>query len=262
MNDTEHTPNMEQAPQTQPAKKGMLSSVSAPIAFVFGIVTTVALCSVAGVIILGVILLNGNTTPKRTNTNTAAAANTNTALAARSSIDPDSIRYTAGSGSLTFVEYTDLECPYCKTFHPTINNLKSTYNGRIAFTTKHFPLNIHPKAERENGAAECAGQQGKFFEFIDQIFAVTPSNNKLEDAVLFTTAEDLGLNMDTFRTCVENKEYAAVQTEDATEAEAVGATGTPFSILIDEDGQILTRFKGLVSESQLAAAFDQFLAQQ
>jgi predicted DsbA family dithiol-disulfide isomerase len=87
----------------------------------------------------------------------------------------------------------------------------------------------------------------------------TPSNNKLEDQVLFNTATELGLNMDDFRSCVENRDYATTQTADATEAQAVGATGTPFSILIDEDGKILTRFKGVVSESQLAAAFDNFL---
>jgi protein-disulfide isomerase len=250
--------------EARPKKQGMLSSVSAPLAFIFGIVTTVAICSFVGLVIMLVIFLSGDTTgTTKTNTNTSAAVtNTNTAPAAQSSIDPDSIRYTVGSGKLTFVEYTDLECPYCKTFHPTIDSLKSTYDGKIAFTTKHFPLNIHPKAERENGAAECAGNQGKFFEFIDKIFEVTPSNNKLEDEVLFTTAEDLGLDMDKFRSCVENKDYATVQTADATEAEAVGATGTPFSILIDEDGKILTRFKGVVSAAQLSSAFDQFLAQQ
>jgi protein-disulfide isomerase len=240
----------------------MLSSVSAPLAFIFGIVTTVAVFSFFGLITLGIILLSGEGDAKtKTNTNTAAVANTNTAVALQSSIDPDSIRYTEGSGKLTFIEYTDLECPYCKTFQPTLTSLKSTYNGKVAFTTKHFPLNIHPKAQRENGAAECAGNQGKFFEYIKEIFAVTPSNNKLEDQVLFDTATTLGLDIDKFRSCVENKDYAVVQTADATEAQAVGATGTPFSILIDEDGKILTRFKGVVSESQLAAAFDNFLAQ-
>lgn len=252
----EHTHTTQ--PQ-KPAKQGMFATVSSPLAFVFGVVTTVAVVSFFGFIILGAVLLTGNEKAKTTNTNTAAVTNTNTAVAAKSSIDPKSIRYTAGSGKITLVEYTDLECPYCKTFHPTIEALKETYNGRVAFTTKHFPLNIHPKAERENGAAECAGKQGKFFEFIDKIFEVTPSNNKLEDAVLFTTAEDLGLNMDDFRSCVENKDYATAETADATEAEAVGATGTPFSILIDSDGKILQRFKGGVSQSQLSAAFDQFL---
>lgn len=249
--------------ESTPAKKGMLSSVSAPLAFIFGIVTTIAVFSFFGLIILGVILLSGSSiTTKKTNTNTTVSTNTNTAPAAKSSIDPDSIRYKVGSGKLTLVEYTDLECPYCKTFHPNITSLYSAYEGKVGFTVKHFPLNIHPKAERENGAAECAGKQGKFFEYIDKIFEVTPSNNKLEDAVLFTTAEDLGLDMDAFRSCVENKDYAVVETADATEAEAVGATGTPYSILIDEDGKILTRFKGVVSASQLSSAFDQFLAQQ
>ncbi len=254
--------NEQQTPHTSPTKTSIFASVSAPLAFLFGIITTVAVFSFFGLIALGIILLKDNDdTPKRTNTNTAAAAtNTNTA-ALKSSIDPDSVRYTKGSGTLTFVEYTDLECPFCKTFHPTILALQQTYNGKIAFTTKHFPLNRHPKAEREHGAAECAGKQGKFFEFIDEIFSVTPSNNGLEDQVLFDTAEKLGLNMDDFRSCVENKDYAAVVTADAVEAQAVGATGTPFSILIDGDGKILTRFKGLLSDSQLSAAFDQFLAQ-
>jgi len=253
---SEHTPSPSQTP-----KHGVFASISSPMAFAFGVITTIAIVSFFGLIVLGLILITDTTTTTtKANTNTSAVvANTNTAPAAKSTIDPASIRYTSGPGKITFVEYTDLECPFCKTFHPVINSLKTKYQGKVAFTTKHFPLNIHPKAERENGAAECAGKQGKFFEFMDKIFEVTPSNNKLEDAVLFTTAEGLGLNMDTFRGCVENKEYAAVQNADAAEAEAVGATGTPFSVLIDQDGKILTRFKGVVSESQLAAAFDQFL---
>lgn len=251
---------------TTPIQKasGMLSTVSAPLAFLFGVVTTVAVFSFFGLIGLGIILMNDGSEKPKTNTNktNTSATNTNTAASLQSSIDPKSIRYTKGSGSLTFIEYTDLECPYCKDFHPEISTLAEKYSGKVAFTTKHFPLNRHPKAEREAGAAECAGRQGKFFEYMDEIFAVTPSNNLLEDAELFTAAEKLGLNMTDFRSCVDSEGYLEVVAADAIEAQAVGATGTPFSILIDADGNILTRFKGVLNATQLSQALDQFLAQQ
>lgn len=176
-------------------------------------------------------------------------------------IELSSIRYAQGSGEYTFIEYTDLECPYCKDFHPTVETIREEYSDRMQFAVKHFPLNIHSKAKREAVAAECAGVQGKFHEYVNAIFKVTPSNNGLPDNTLFTTAENLGLNMDAFEQCVENEETGAIVTADAIEAMSTGGEGTPHSVIVDSEGTIVLVIQGVLSEQSLRNALNGVLEQ-
>ncbi len=247
-----------------PKPKTFFETISPKASFLLGVVTAVALFSLVGLISLSSVLISNSDETVATNTNTSnsnSAANTNAAAdtGILTSISPDSIRYTKGSGDYTFIEYTDLECPFCKTFHETLNAIAPEYDGKVAFTLKHFPLNIHSKAKREAGAAECAGKQGKFFEYIDKVFEVTPSNNKLEDSQLFTIADELGLDATAFENCIENKEYEDAVTADAQEAMGTGGSGTPHSVLIDSSGTIITRFKGALPESQMRDAFAELI---
>lgn len=244
----------------------MIHHLSPRLAFWFGILATFGLASVIGLLFIGFVFLsNTNVLDRLQDSTEDSSVTAETGPVATDSvdeIDPDSIRHRRGSGELTFIEYSDLECPFCKSFHPTVSSLVEQYDGRVGFAYKHFPLNIHPKAKREAVAAECAGRQGKFFEYIDEVFAVTPSNNKLEDGELFRIAEQFELDMDQFTNCVENEETLQEVASDALEAQATGGTGTPHSVLIAEDGTILTRFKGALSAEQLQSALDQFLAEQ
>lgn len=82
---------------------------------------------------------------------------------------------------LTFVEYSDTECPFCKRFHETMQNVIKEYPGKVRWIYRHFPLvQLHPKAPKEAQATECAGEQGRFWEYLDRLFEVTPSNNNLD----------------------------------------------------------------------------------
>lgn len=72
---------------------------------------------------------------------------------------------------ITFVEYSDLQCPFCARVYPTINQLMKDYDGKVQLVFKHFPLiSIHPRAQKASEAAECARDQGKFWEFHDALF--------------------------------------------------------------------------------------------
>lgn len=260
----EYTPKNDTPPQNSP--KGYLGHNHAKHAYFFGLATGTAFLATIALIVLTMVwntnsaqTHEGENIPKDViNTQEEGGPAPYEKV---ESITKDSIRYIKGSGKLTFIEYSDLECPFCKKFHPIVNDIAKEYEGKIAFTFKHFPLNIHPKAKREAVAAECAGNQQKFFEYIDRIYEITPGNNGLEDDKLFEVAQELQLNIDTFRTCVENEETLATVAADALEAQGTGGTGTPHSILIDENGKILTTFKGSLSKEQLKAAFDQFLNQ-
>ncbi len=118
----------------------------------------------------------------------------------------DATDYVLGNPAapIKIIEYSDLECPYCKEFHKTMHALIDEYgsSGKVAWVYRHFPLtNIHPKAAKEAEAAECAGKLGgntAFWKYIDRVYEVTPSSNGLDLAELPNIAEDVGLNRGDF----------------------------------------------------------------
>ncbi|MFH1112185.1 MAG: thioredoxin domain-containing protein [Patescibacteria group bacterium] len=80
---------------------------------------------------------------------------------------------------VTVVEYSDLECPFCKRFHPTKQQIMTEFPGKVRWVFRHFPLSFHANAQKEAEAAECAGKLGgaeKYWAFIDKIFERTTSN--------------------------------------------------------------------------------------
>lgn len=78
---------------------------------------------------------------------------------------------TKGEGSVTVVEFSDFQCPYCARVYPTVTQLLKDYEGKIVLAYKHFPLaQIHPNAQKAAEASECAREQGKFWEFHDKLF--------------------------------------------------------------------------------------------
>lgn len=77
------------------------------------------------------------------------------------------------NAKVTIVEFSDLECPYCRRFFlDTFPQLKKEYidTGKVAFYFRHFPLSFHPLALPLANAAECANDQGKFWEMHDKIY--------------------------------------------------------------------------------------------
>ncbi|HTP53171.1 MAG TPA: thioredoxin domain-containing protein [Anaeromyxobacteraceae bacterium] len=72
---------------------------------------------------------------------------------------------------VTLVEFADYECPFCAAAEPTLEQLLQLYPGEVRLVFKNFPLSIHPHAPAAAIAAECAGEQGKFWEMHDAIFA-------------------------------------------------------------------------------------------
>jgi protein-disulfide isomerase len=72
---------------------------------------------------------------------------------------------------VTIVEFSDFQCPYCERAFPTINQVMTTYKGKVKLVYKQFPLTtIHPLAMSGSLASECAREQNKFWEFHDLLF--------------------------------------------------------------------------------------------
>ncbi len=142
---------------------------------------------------------------------------------------------------VTIIEYSDFQCPACKSVHPTLAQLVDTYPDQVQLVYRHFPLNqIHPNAQKAAEAAEAAGAQGKFWDYHDALFAGQVDWQGLgADAFrdhLVNLAAELELDTDQFASDLDNGKYAGYVVASEQEALALGLTGTPSIIL---DGQLL-----------------------
>ena len=143
------------------------------------------------------------------------------------------------------VEYSDMECPFCKRFHPTMQQAINEYgkDGKVAWVYRHFPLDqLHPvKARKEAAATECAAELGgndAFWKYTDRFFELTPSNNQTDvDTVLPQIAKEIGLDTEKFDTCLSSGKYDAHIQSDLDNAIATGGNGTPWSIVVAKNGK-------------------------
>jgi len=145
---------------------------------------------------------------------------------------------------IKIVEYSDFECPFCKRFHDTMNQIMDEYaeSGQVAWVYRHFPLEqLHPvKAMAEAVASECVAEQGgdiSFWQFADRFMELTPSNNRTEiDTVIPQIVREIGLDEQAFQTCFESGKYDEKIAGQIENAIATGGRGTPWSILVAPDG--------------------------
>ncbi|MBI3255856.1 MAG: thioredoxin domain-containing protein [Candidatus Andersenbacteria bacterium] len=147
----------------------------------------------------------------------------------------------AANAKVTIIEYSDLECPFCKRFHETMKQVLAAYPNDVRWVYRHAPLvQLHSKAPAEANAAECAGEQGKFWEFIDEVFVVTPANNGLDAAELPKIAAKVGVaNAAQFKSCVDTNKYASLVQADLDDATKAGMRGTPYSVVVNAAGKKL-----------------------
>jgi len=145
---------------------------------------------------------------------------------------------------ITIVEYSDYECPFCKRFHDTMNQVMDKYgeSGEVAWVYRHFPLDtLHPvKARAEAVVSECVAEIGgndAFWQFSNRFFELTPSNNQTDlDVVIPQIIGELGLSQSEIDSCVDSGRYDKEINDQITEAQQTGGRGTPWSIIILPDG--------------------------
>jgi protein-disulfide isomerase len=130
----------------------------------------------------------------------------------------------SSNAKVTIVEYSDFQCPYCGSAQPTIKQVMDYYEGKIKLQFKHFPLSFHQYAEKAAEAAECAADQGKFWEMHDMMFS---NSNALTVDNLKQYAKTIGLDTSTFNCCLDSGKKAAAVQADMQEGVAAGVTGTP-----------------------------------
>lgn len=190
---------------------------------------------VAGVMIAGAIYLGGSK-PSGNTYGTGDTAKTEVAPVT----EKDHILGDRNA-DLVIVEYSDLECPFCKVFHNTMKEVVREYEGKVAWVYRHFPIaQLHAKAKTEAEATECAAEQGgnqMFWKYVDEVYATTNSNDSLDLGELPRIAEDLGLDVTAFNSCLSSGKYSKLIDRSVEEAVKAGARGTPYSIIIAKDGK-------------------------
>jgi len=127
------------------------------------------------------------------------------------------------NATVTVVEFADYECPYCQKVAAAMKQLQTDLGDRVAFAYKDFPLPMHARAEKAAEASRCAGEQGKFWEFHDELFAT----KELDTNELKEHARALKLDEVKFDQCLDTGAEAAVVDRDRKEGIKLGITGTP-----------------------------------
>jgi protein-disulfide isomerase len=127
---------------------------------------------------------------------------------------------------VTIVEFSDYVCPYCRRFHmETFEDLLASYPDQIRFVYRDFPI----VGGGQTGyfaaqAANCALDQDKFWEYHDALFQGEYGNDR--DAYL-SIAGDLGLDVTSFTTCLDDETYAQEVQNDLQAGRELGVSGTP-----------------------------------
>ena len=198
-------------------------------------------------------------------------------------VDPDSMfsgrpiakeEYLVGEGKkkVVLVEYSDMECPFCKKLHvETMQDIYKNYSDKIDVVFRHFPLPFHKKAPIEAVATLCArdiGGQKAYRDYIEKIYETTNGNDSLDLSTLPKMATAIGLDVNTFNSCMSNAsstadKFAQVQadTQDGVE---VGVQGTPNVFVLIKNGDsynILTIINGARDYKYVSKVIDQALKQ-
>lgn len=161
----------------------------------------------------------------------------------------------AEDGEVTFVEFLDYECEACGAAYPAIEELRETYDGRVTFVVRNFPL--HNNSEAAARAAEAAAEQGKFDEMYSMLFETQADwgeQSESKQELFFQYAEDLGLDMDQFAADYDDPAILERIEQDQADGQALGVAGTPSFFLNGEKMEIS-------SFEDLTAQIDEALAQ-
>jgi len=154
------------------------------------------------------------------------------------------------NAKVTIVEFSDFQCPYCQRFRDdTFDALFEKYGDDIRFVYRDFPLSsLHPQAQKAAEAAECANDQGKFWEMHDLLYE---NQALLAEDLYLDLAEELKLDTEQFADCLDSDKYADEVTADQQDGASYGVSGTPTFFINGwklVGAQPLTAFEALIDQ--------------
>ena len=149
-------------------------------------------------------------------------------VACDNGISEESSRQPKGNPNavVTVLEFADLQCPACRAAHTSVvQPLLTKYGNDIVYHHMHFPLrSIHRYALEASEAAECAADQGKFWEYVD--IACTRQDDMNSDT-LNEWAQELGVDMQLYEKCIRSRDKRDTILADYKQGREIGVAGTP-----------------------------------
>jgi protein-disulfide isomerase len=126
---------------------------------------------------------------------------------------------------IVIVEFSDFQCPYCQQASAIIKRIRLEYADSVKIIYRDFPIaNAHPQAIVSAVAAQCAAEQGMFWEYHDLLF-LNQDNLGIDN--LKKLAQDIGLDMDKFNPCLDTNKYQNEVLDDLQDGLKAGVSGTP-----------------------------------
>jgi len=122
--------------------------------------------------------------------------------------------------------YDDFECPFCAKFYDTTEQIKQEFGDKVVVAFRHFPLTIHPQAMTAALAAECAAEQGKFWQMYHKLFADNKAG-QMNKEQFKQDAVNIGLDAVKFNQCLDIKKYKDKVLAQMLEGKNAGVSGTP-----------------------------------
>jgi len=133
------------------------------------------------------------------------------------------------NSKVSLIEYSDLQCPACASYHPLVKQILTEYPN-VRYVYRNFPLtNIHPNAQIAAQAGYAANLQGKFWEMADALFTNQPDWEKSPSpqTIFVNYAQKLGLNAEKFTTDMNSQEAKKFVSESEKQAISAGINSTP-----------------------------------
>jgi len=229
---------------------------------------------IVGVMIAGAILLKGNNSSDNTK-------NTGIPLTSLAPVSKTDQTIGDKKAKVTFILYEDFQCPFCGAVSglapdttEAIKYLKQVApdwtpfmtgvneyakNGDVLFVYRDWAF-LGPESIKSAEAARCSGDQGKFWEYHDYLYAHQDGENKgaFSDPNLKTFAQGLGLNITTFNECLDSGKYTQVIVDSKAEGVNAGVTGTPKGFIL-RDGKIVATVDGAESWTTVKQKLDNAL---
>lgn len=163
------------------------------------------------------------------------------------SVDDDPSKGKKGA-PITLIEFSEYQCPFCKKTRPTIDKILSTYGDKVHYVFRDFPLSFHNQAKDAANAAQCAGDQGKYWEYSDKLWETQGQHTQEK---LKEIATGLKLDMAAFEKCTKDGKYYAEINKDMEDGSNSGVSGTPayfINGLFLSGAQPFESFKQLIDE--------------
>lgn len=220
----------------------------------------------AGLLIGGGVYLNGKITKENPTVSQQQQIKSESISDTLRPIDTSDHILGSSEARVMVVEYSDTECPFCKNFHSTMLSIMQEYgkSEKVAWIYRHYPIaELHSKSFNEAVATECANKLGgnsKFWEYINKVYEITPSNNNLDPKELTNIAKQVGLSSTVFNNCLNDGEFASRINVDVKNAQELGAAGTPYSVIIDTKTKEHHSIDGALPYSQIKSVVDMILS--